>query len=146
MSNRDYYGDNAPEQPRMDEFQHFNSMSTSNGSSVSGPVPDGVACQDKASIYQQTRWDDQIQTGAPKSDTNGERGMGATLVGGTGGAFVGHHVGKKSEHGVLGAIGGAIAGAVLANMTSNAVKGNHHGRGDRRRERLERKMDRLGLK
>ncbi|OKO94465.1 hypothetical protein PENSUB_11732 [Penicillium subrubescens] len=63
------------------------------------------------------------------------------------GAFVGHQVGKKSDHGTLGAVGGALAGAVMANMASKAIKGSHHGHGsahDRRRERLERRLDRLG--
>lgn len=62
------------------------------------------------------------------------------------GAFFGHQVGKKSDHGTLGALGGALAGAVMANMASNAVKGHHSGDGSgssRRRERLERRLDRL---
>lgn len=62
------------------------------------------------------------------------------------GAFLGHKVGKKSDHAGLGAVGGALAGAVVANMASNAVKGHHHhgSAHDRRRDRLERRLDRLG--
>jgi small subunit ribosomal protein S2 len=70
------------------------------------------------------------------------------------GAFVGHAVGKKSDHGTLGAIGGAVAGAIAANMASNMMKQNNgHGYGghgivgsmrERRRERLERRLDSMG--
>jgi hypothetical protein len=74
------------------------------------------------------------------------------------GAFIGHKVGKKSDHGTLGAIGGAVAGAIVANLASNMVKGDTgHGQGqghghgghgllgslrDRRIDRLERRLDR----
>ncbi|KAL2847380.1 hypothetical protein BJX68DRAFT_268247 [Aspergillus pseudodeflectus] len=74
----------------------------------------------------------------PEGEGEGERGLGSTVVGGAGvrvdlsspplhldylpravlhrdpashlqGAFIGHKVGKKSDHGTLGAIGGAVA-------------------------------------
>lgn len=51
----------------------------------------------------------------PGSDTRlggGERGLGATLIGGAGGAFIGHELGG----GALGTIGGIVAGAIGANM------------------------------
>lgn len=41
----------------------------------------------------------------------GERGIGASLVGAAGGGFLGHEVGG----GLLGTIGGALAGAIGAN-------------------------------
>ncbi|KAL7933069.1 hypothetical protein V8C35DRAFT_304850 [Trichoderma chlorosporum] len=67
---------------------------------------------------------------APRSDElNGERGLGATVVGGSIGAFVA----KKSGGGVLGAIGGAAAGAIGANMIEHVYK---------RHERREHRHDR----
>ncbi|PNP56399.1 hypothetical protein THARTR1_03555 [Trichoderma harzianum] len=56
---------------------------------------------------------------APGSvDANGDRGLGATVVGGGIGAFAA----KKSGGGLLGAIGGAAAGAIGANMLQHAYK------------------------
>ncbi|KAJ5983218.1 hypothetical protein N7481_005317 [Penicillium waksmanii] len=96
---------------------------------------------------QQRQWENFDSAEKNNGSSSQEKGLGATVVGGAGGAFLGHKVGKKSDHGTLGAIGGALAGAVVANMASNVVKGHHGGHGsarDRRRERLERKIDRLG--
>ncbi|KAL2833154.1 hypothetical protein BJY01DRAFT_253571 [Aspergillus pseudoustus] len=162
MSNRDYYGDNVPvgleQNPSTDP--HFNYT----------PQP-GQEFQTQQP--QQTPWTDASRSDGydPNLNPNGpaeesEKGLGATVVGGAGGAFVGHKVGKKSDHGTLGAIGGALAGAVAANLASNMIKGNNghgnghghagvHGHGggglgiagsmrERRRERLERRLDRLG--
>lgn len=54
--------------------------------------------------------------GAPGAGgPEGERGLGATLVGGAGGAFVGHKLGG----GALGTVGGLIAGAIGANVLEN---------------------------
>ena len=47
----------------------------------------------------------------PKNDHSTEKGIGATLVGGGAGAFLGHEFGG----GTLGTVGGMIAGAVGAN-------------------------------
>ena len=47
----------------------------------------------------------------PKKDHSTEKGIGATLVGGGAGAFLGHELGG----GALGTVGGMIAGAVGAN-------------------------------
>ncbi|KAI9831802.1 MAG: hypothetical protein M1819_004699 [Sarea resinae] len=53
-----------------------------------------------------------LPTGAPGPDgKEGERGLGATLVGSAAGGFLGHEVGG----GALGTLGGIIAGAVGAN-------------------------------
>ncbi|CAI7640703.1 unnamed protein product [Penicillium pancosmium] len=99
---------------------------------------------------QQRQWENFDSTEQNNGTSGQEKGLGATVVGGAGGAFLGHKVGKKTDHGTLGTIGGALAGAVVANMASNVVKGHHGGHGghgsarDRRRERLERKIERLG--
>ncbi|KAK4989255.1 hypothetical protein LTR50_003361 [Elasticomyces elasticus] len=53
--------------------------------------------------------------GGPGGAAEGEKGLGATLVGGAGGAFLGHELGG----GPLGLIGGLIAGAVGANALEN---------------------------
>ena len=55
------------------------------------------------------------QPGAPGGPADGERGLGSTLIGGAGGAFLGNKMGG----GALGTIGGLIAGAVGANMLSD---------------------------
>ena len=55
------------------------------------------------------------QTGVPGDPADGERGLGSTLIGGAGGAFLGNKMGG----GALGTIGGLIAGAVGANMLSD---------------------------
>ncbi|KAL3457021.1 hypothetical protein BJX64DRAFT_29121 [Aspergillus heterothallicus] len=160
MSNRDYYGDNAP-------LDMNNTPSTQQESSTTYTPQQG---QELQSQHQQSQWIDPSRPDAPYDQnfnpgdpTEGERGLGATVVGGAGGAFVGHKVGKKSDHGTLGAIGGAVAGAVVANLASNMMKkdnghGNGHGHGhghggsghgvlgsmrERKRERLERRLDRL---
>lgn len=46
----------------------------------------------------------------------GERGLGSTILGATGGGFVGHKLGG----GVLGTAGGALVGAVGANLANKA--------------------------
>lgn len=51
----------------------------------------------------------------PPPGQEGERGLGATLLGGASGAFVGHEMGG----GFLGVMGGVIAGAVGANWLEN---------------------------
>ncbi|KAL3451539.1 hypothetical protein BJX65DRAFT_304130 [Aspergillus insuetus] len=165
MSNRDYYGDNVP----LDLAQNSTSAGT-NSSLNYTPQPGGQEhqVQDQYHQYQQASWaanasrEDAYQpnsepnTTVPEGQGEDERGLGSTVVGGAGGAFVGHAVGKKSDHGTLGAIGGAVAGAIAANMASNMIKqsnGHGHGHGghgivgsmrERRRERLERRLDRLG--
>ena len=53
--------------------------------------------------------------GQPGNVAEGERGLGATLLGGSGGAFLGHKYGG----GGLGTVGGLIAGAVGANLVEN---------------------------
>ncbi|KAL3481278.1 hypothetical protein BJX99DRAFT_253582 [Aspergillus californicus] len=141
MSNRDYYGDNVP--ARLSE----------NNESITSTLMDGSGSNqytqqpstDSPPRYQeQPQRDNQLDNKSRPGEE--ERGLGATVIGGAGGAFVGHKIGKKSDHGVLGTVGGAIAGAVVANFASNIVKG-HHGRGggviQRRKERLERRLDRL---
>ncbi|KAJ5281727.1 hypothetical protein N7478_007099 [Penicillium angulare] len=93
----------------------------------------------------QNLWQETSNPNTIGETPEGERGLGATVFGGTGGTILGHHFGKKPDHGTLGTVGGALAGTVLANMAGNAIKGNHghRGAGGRRRERLERKIDRL---
>jgi hypothetical protein len=53
--------------------------------------------------------------GAPGGAAEGDRGLGSTLIGGAGGAFLGNKLGG----GALGTIGGLIAGAVGANVLSD---------------------------
>ncbi|KAJ9619213.1 hypothetical protein H2203_008542 [Taxawa tesnikishii (nom. ined.)] len=60
--------------------------------------------------HQKNDYRDQGPGGA-----EGERGLGATLIGGAGGAFLGHELGG----GALGTIGGLIAGAIGANALEN---------------------------
>ena len=62
---------------------------------------------------------------------NGERGLGATLVGGAGGAFLGH----KLEHGALGTLGGLAVGAIAANAYE------HHEKKKKEERRQERAFD-----
>ncbi|KAJ5883925.1 uncharacterized protein N7473_010811 [Penicillium subrubescens] len=144
MSNRDYYGDYTPENlSSQDKPQQMSSMQ--NSEFVPGQAHE-QQMGEQNSFNQQNQWKD-FDPSTTNGPPEGERGLGATVVGGAGGAFVGHQVGKKSDHGTLGAVGGALAGAVMANMASKAIKGSHHGHGsahDRRRERLERRLDRLG--
>lgn len=47
----------------------------------------------------------------------GERGLGASLLGGAAGAFAGHKMGG----GGLGTVGGMIAGAIGANVLEHSV-------------------------
>lgn len=129
-----------------------------------------VSSHQNMTFDQQRQWQNFDSAEQNNGSSGQEKGLGATVVGGAGvcieqlgilkkksnfcslsqGAFLGHKVGKKTDHGTLGTIGGALAGAVVANMASNVVKGHHGGHGghgsvrDRRRERLERKMERLG--
>lgn len=49
---------------------------------------------------------------------DGERGLGATVLGGGAGAFLGH----KLEHGALGTIGGLAIGAIAANAFEHHEK------------------------
>jgi len=70
--------------------------------------------------------------GAPHDPNAQDRGLGATLVGGVGGAVLG----RKTP---LGGLGGAVAGAVAANV------GEHILRRRRRRASTARRMVRGGL-
>lgn len=75
--------------------------------------------------HQQGQYDQQGQYGQQGAygqagpggpdGPDGERGLGSTLIGGAGGAFIGHKLGG----GPLGTIGGLVAGAVGANMLSD---------------------------
>ncbi|KAL6809875.1 hypothetical protein V8C40DRAFT_271360 [Trichoderma camerunense] len=73
-----------------------------------------------------------LGTAPGSEEANGERGLGATVVGGGIGAFAA----KKSGGGLLGAIGGAAAGAIGANMLEHAYK-----RHERREHRHGRRRD-----
>ncbi|KZF23327.1 hypothetical protein L228DRAFT_113989 [Xylona heveae TC161] len=53
--------------------------------------------------------------GAPGGGHEGERGLGATLLGAAGGGFVGHEAGG----GALGTIAGTLIGAIGANVLEN---------------------------
>ena len=68
--------------------------------------------------------------GPPGSDFNpggpegaeGERGLGSALAGGAAGYFLG----RKKNHGFLGAVGGAIVGNIVGNkMKEHGGHGNH---------------------
>lgn len=59
---------------------------------------------------------------AGQQGPDGERGLGATLVGGGVGAFAA----KKSGSGMLGALGAAAAGAIGANIIEHKFKKHHH--------------------
>ncbi|OJJ48538.1 hypothetical protein ASPZODRAFT_14669 [Penicilliopsis zonata CBS 506.65] len=58
----------------------------------------------EANSYQGQQY--QQQTANP-NEANGERGVGAALLGGAGGAMAGHHFGKSSGHSGLGTVAGA---------------------------------------
>ncbi|KAF9890651.1 hypothetical protein FE257_005782 [Aspergillus nanangensis] len=181
MTNRDYYGNNVPtDLSGQQEGQDFRYTGTQAQYPDSQSVPTQGSNQtysrpDPTQNYPypegQTQWQDPSNPNNNPNDPEAEKGLGSTVVGGAGGAFVGHKVGKQSDHGTLGAIGGAIAGAIAANLASNAVKnhgqndehehgyesghGHGHGHGrkhgcklggrlrERRIERLENKLDRL---
>lgn len=55
------------------------------------------------------------QPGEPGGPVEGDRGLGSTLIGGAGGAFLGNKMGG----GTLGTLGGLVAGAIGANMLSD---------------------------
>lgn len=65
--------------------------------------------------------------------TEGERGLGATVLGGVAGAFFGHKALKN--HGTLGAIGGLVLGAVAANAFEHHEKEKNERKEHRREER-----------
>ena len=65
--------------------------------------------------HQQGQYGQPGVPGGPSGPADGERGLGSTLIGGAGGAFLGNQLGG----GALGTIGGLIAGAVGANMLSD---------------------------
>ncbi|CAI7676473.1 hypothetical protein N7533_006045 [Penicillium manginii] len=149
MSNREYYGSSTPGytfQANGSEEPQY--LTNADSSSSQGEPLGAVSNHQNLPFNQQRQWGNFDSAEQGHNGASGqERGLGATVIGGAGGAFVGHKVGKKSDHGTLGTIGGALAGAVVANVASNAIKGHHGGHGsarDRRRERLERKIDRLG--
>ncbi|MCJ1341065.1 hypothetical protein MMC09_006361 [Bachmanniomyces sp. S44760] len=77
-----------------------------------------------------------------KKEADEERGLGATVVGGAGGGLLGHHVGKKSGHGLIGTIGGALAGAVGANALTGKSTDQKPAQRDRRGGRRECMRDR----
>ncbi|KAL4960029.1 uncharacterized protein BDV14DRAFT_205141 [Aspergillus stella-maris] len=136
MANRDYYGDNVPmhlmgetypqqQQPQMQEpgygytqppHHDFSTPPPYTEYTYTAPSPHYQRPQ-----YKETKDPDALAYNYPNTE-EGEKGLGSTVVGGTGGAFVGHQVGKKSDHGTLGAIGGALIGAIGANVASNLVK------------------------
>ncbi|KAE8419510.1 hypothetical protein BDV36DRAFT_294104 [Aspergillus pseudocaelatus] len=145
MANRDYYGNNVPldlvGEQESRQFPHTQTQtqiqsqdSRSNLSQVSdqdtdNPMPAPNTTQHPPYEQDQTQLRDPANPEYGSNSAEGEKGLGSTIVGGAGGAFVGHEVGKKSEHGILGTIGGAIAGAIAANIASHAVKdhGQDHG-------------------
>lgn len=65
--------------------------------------------------HQQGQYGQPGVPSGPGGPADGERGLGSTLIGGAGGAFLGNQLGG----GALGTIGGLIAGAVGANMLSD---------------------------
>ncbi|KAL4789555.1 hypothetical protein BDV19DRAFT_394928 [Aspergillus venezuelensis] len=186
MANRDYYGNNVhmhligetlPQQQQQQQQQqppHVQEPSYGYAQShqyqhAAPPPYTEYTYTEPAATYQQPEYNDTkdptvYNQNYPNTE-EGEKGLGSTIVGGAGGAFVSHQVGKKSDHGTLGAIGGAVIGAIGANMASNMVKEhNSHGTGDghsscseggygrhglggrlmdRKRARLERRLDRL---
>lgn len=65
------------------------------------------------------------QPGAPGGPAEGDRGLGSTLIGGAGGAFLGNKLGG----GALGTIGGLVAGAIGANVLGDKYVHTHEYRG-----------------
>lgn len=65
--------------------------------------------------HQQGQQYGQHQQGYAQGQQEGDRGLGATLLGGAGGAFVGH----KTAGGALGTLGGMVMGAIGANVLEN---------------------------
>ncbi|KAI1073407.1 hypothetical protein F5B20DRAFT_587287 [Whalleya microplaca] len=62
----------------------------------------------------------------PGEGQDGERGLGATLIGGGAGGFLGHKLGK----GKLGTVLGGTVGAIAANMIEHKLEGRQgHGQG-----------------
>ncbi|OJJ60000.1 hypothetical protein ASPSYDRAFT_917016 [Aspergillus sydowii CBS 593.65] len=127
MANREYYGESVPAHLYGEETRNFSTMQcpeynpTQQWNNNTGPP----SYEQTPVAYQQQPWADPNNL-ANVNNAEGEKGLGSTVVGGAGGSYVGHQVGKKSDHGTLGTIGGAVAGAVMANMASNAMKGKHH--------------------
>ncbi|KAF2747817.1 TPR-like protein [Sporormia fimetaria CBS 119925] len=104
--------------------------------SYGAPPPQGYGDQGYQQQYNQHG--DHGVPGAPGGPAEGERGLGSTLVGSAGGAFLGSKLGG----GTLGTVGGMVAGAIAANMLgdkkdkkkkdkkhkhSSHHSGSHHG-------------------
>ncbi|OOO13694.1 17 kDa surface antigen [Aspergillus oryzae] len=127
MANRDYYGDNVPlnliGEQESRQFPHPQTQIQSPDSrsafgQFSNQNEHNLPSDPNTYEQDQTEWRDPTNPEYGPKGEEGEKGLGSTLVGGAGGAFVGHEDGKKSDHGVLGTIGGAIAGAFAANLAS----------------------------
>ncbi|KAL4940218.1 hypothetical protein BDV06DRAFT_197053 [Aspergillus oleicola] len=144
MANRDYYGNNVPMHLVSETYPHETypqqptPMQDPGYGYTQAPQqqwstpPPYAEYTEPAAPYQQTEYKNAKDPNAfvygyPNAE-EAEKGLGSTVVGGTGGAFVGHQVGKKSDHGTLGAIGGALVGAIGANMATNMVK-KHNNQG-----------------
>ncbi|KAB8199957.1 hypothetical protein BDV34DRAFT_230753 [Aspergillus parasiticus] len=136
MANREYYGNNVPlnlvGEQESRQFAHPRTQIQSSDSQSSfGQFPNQNehnlpsapnTTQNLPYEQDQTQWRDPTNPEYGPNGEEGGKGLGSTLVGGAGGAFVGHEVGKKSDHGVLGTIGGAIAGAFAANLATTRLQ------------------------
>ncbi|EED16676.1 conserved hypothetical protein [Talaromyces stipitatus ATCC 10500] len=155
MANRDYYG---TENPELWKENTTNDTSNKMSTAISDPTiqssdhlqtPQNMSYEQQQQQQQQLLQSDLYRGTDPQMPQESERGLGATVVGATGGAFLGHKFAEDSGHGTLGTIGGGVAGALLANAVESVVRDchgghHHHERHDRVRERLERRLDRLG--
>ncbi|KAM6483692.1 hypothetical protein HDV62DRAFT_333217 [Trichoderma sp. SZMC 28011] len=156
MSAQEYYNsapssDNKTSQPQYYGQQQYNTNGNypQQGSTPQqqlSQAPQGYDANSRppANLNGQSQYDQNRDHNVPftqqfplgtapgSEEANGERGLGATVVGGGIGAFAA----KKSGGGLLGAIGGAAAGAIGANMLEHAYK-----RHERREHRHGRRRD-----
>ncbi|KAH8689098.1 hypothetical protein BGW36DRAFT_433863 [Talaromyces proteolyticus] len=163
MSNREYYQSTGPEgQWYQENPQRSNDFPGIQKDEVEKNLQSSYSNQEdfRQQEQQQHQWQPTQGQNMPytqpqsvdykrepeMSQPDGERGLGATILGAAGGGMAGHHFGKESGHGTLGTIGGGVVGALLANAAEHALKDKHHGGGrhDRTRHRLEKKLERLG--
>ncbi|KAJ6035877.1 hypothetical protein N7540_000156 [Penicillium herquei] len=93
------------------EREYRGSESSDSGSLYKQPVGENAS-------YYGSEIPPAYNTGNPE---DAERGLGSTLIGGAGGAYVGHHMGG----GGIATAGGAIIGALGANAVSHGLE-NHH--------------------
>ncbi|KAE8139255.1 hypothetical protein BDV38DRAFT_281420 [Aspergillus pseudotamarii] len=143
MANRDYYGNNVPldlvgeqesrqflhTQTRIQSPDAQSNLSPSSNQDTHNPSPAPSTTQHTTYEQDQTQWRDPASPEYGSHSAEGEKGLGSTIVGGAGGAFVGHEVGKKSEHvmrskimdRIMDKIKGTVKGTIMATIMGAVI-------------------------